>query len=191
MKVNLRLLPARACVLALTAAGALALSACEPDRVQPPALIVDNGDGSATFEVPICAGDDLRDIAVSEDPQDATRGGNLDFHGIESVRTVDGVVAFDLGPALLDAKSAGGLATSGGTAFRKRPLTYRDLGMVWVTTGKTAAWIQIAGIPDGPGNAWLVHGDVSHPTGSPTTHAEGETAINSWCAGQRASASGK
>jgi hypothetical protein len=141
--------------------------------------------------VPICAGDDLRNIAVSEDPNAAEKGGSLFFTGDSPVRTADGVVEFDLGPSLIAAASAAGLRAEPPIAFRVRPATFRDFGMLWVTTGKTQAWVRIKDLPTKTGDAWLMAGDVSAPKGTVTTPADGEATINSWCADQRAAASGK
>ena len=184
--------PPRAIAALGALACALALSGCEVPRQQPPLLIVDKGDGTARIEVPICAGDVLLDITISEDAQNPDSGGNLDFNGEGPARVSDGLVAFDLGPTLISAPSAAGLPRREIHApFLKTPVTFRDFGLVWVTTPSTEASTRIADVPSGPGNAWVstwVDGSLAF---EPTTATDGEAIINSWCADQRASASGK
>jgi hypothetical protein len=100
-------------------------------------------------------------------------------------------VEFDLGPALIGAPSAAGLPAETLDKFRVRPMSFRDFGMLWVTTGETQAWVRIKDLPTSSGTAWLMAGDVSAPKGTVTTPADGQAIINSWCADQRASASAK
>jgi hypothetical protein len=179
---------------AVVAIGALlcafSLSGCERDILAMPLLVVDNGDGSATVTLPVCPRDAFFRVEINESQTDLSSG-HASFSGDLDLYATDGSVSFDLSPAVTTWQTLAGLKGDSHGAYKTVPTDFRGLGALFVDTLNSTAFVRLDRLPTSASGAWLVSANVAGGNVVPTTEVDGQAAINSWCADQRASASGK